>query len=290
MNKIVLITGCSSGIGESLAISFQNYGCKVYATSRNVDAMSGLREKGITTMFLDVTVQQSIQDVVQTIIEEEGRIDILVNNAGMILYAPAVETPEQDMLNLWNINFFGLVNTTIAVSKHMIKQRNGLIVNMGSIVGLRSAPFASIYSASKAAVHSYSDTLRIELAPFNIKVLTAMPGPLKSNLVDRAVPLMEKYISDHQDSPYKLLFQDLRNRATHAKSSQVSIQLFSNQLLKNIFSRNIPAIFRYGPGSFLFLIFSIIPCRIVDYLLSKKFGLLKFSQTLKLQQQQQPTK
>ncbi|EFA75385.1 short-chain dehydrogenase/reductase family protein [Heterostelium album PN500] len=289
MNKVVLITGAASGIGRDLSLTFHDYGFRVYATSRNIDNMGDLSEKGISVLQLDVSNLESINNAVNYIIDNEGKIDILINNAGLVYYGPCIELPIEDTRHLMEINFFGVVNVTMAVSKFMVEKRSGIIVNIGSISGVMTSPFTGVYCASKAALHAWSDALRMELDPFNVKVVTSIPGTIVSNIVDRAVPQLRQLLAH---SIYKPIEAEILGRPTMIKSIQVSTRSFSEYLLQVIFRRRLPATFRYGPGTIFTMIMSALPTRFTDWLLKKKAGLAKLKQIIeeqavKSQKQQQ---
>ncbi|KYQ89813.1 Oxidoreductase [Tieghemostelium lacteum] len=272
-DKIVLITGTSSGIGRALSITFHNYGFKVYATSRQLESMKELKELGIETLELNVRDKDSIDKAVNYIIDIEGRIDILVNNAGLTGCCPASEVPIDLLKEIMETNFYGLVMVCCAVSKHMIEQRKGLIMNIGSISGYIGLPFGSIYSASKSAVHTYTDTLRIELEPFGVKVMTVTPGPIQSVILDKAIVKFEQLLHDNPKSPYNAHGQFILSSKNKFTSMMVSANKFSEDLVNSLFRRRGPPYyFNYGPGSWLLLLLSMLPISISKFIISKSFG------------------
>ncbi|RCH97097.1 hypothetical protein CU097_012945 [Rhizopus azygosporus] len=180
---IVLITGCSSGgIGYSLAKVFAKEGNKVIATARRVETMEGLEEFGCDKERLDILSQESIERVVENVIAKYGHIDVLVNNAGMPAVGALLDIDLDKAQQCVNTNVFGTLAMCRAVAVHMAKRKKGKIVNIGSVVGYTSTPWAGIYALSKAAVHSMSDTLRMELKPFGIQVTVVAPGAIRSNI------------------------------------------------------------------------------------------------------------
>jgi NAD(P)-dependent dehydrogenase (short-subunit alcohol dehydrogenase family) len=172
MEKVILITGVSSGFGRETALLLAQKGYKVYGSvRREIAPMSGIH-----LVRMDVTDVASVKNAVQTIVEKEGHLDILINNAGMGI-SGAMEETSQDELHLQiNTNFYGVVNTTQAVMPFMRKQKNGTIINISSIGGLMGLPFQGFYSASKFAIEGYSEALRMEVKQFNIKVVVINPG------------------------------------------------------------------------------------------------------------------
>ena len=162
-DSVVLISGCSSGIGFSLAREFASRGCRVFATARKTSAIEDLKKEEMETVALDVTSQASIDACVTYVIDKAGRIDVLVNNAGYALIGPMIDLAIDDLKLQFDTNVIGLMALTKACAPHMIKQRSGLIVNIASVSGICATPFAGAYCASKAAVNLLSTSLRIEL-------------------------------------------------------------------------------------------------------------------------------
>ena len=185
-NSVVLISGCSSGIGLALCREFTLRGCKVFATARKPEAIDYLKEECAEITALDVTDQKSIDACVAEVIAKAGRIDVLVNNAGYALIGPVIDLSMDDLRLQFETNVIGLTALTKAVAPHMIKQHSGVIVNISSVSGICATPFAGAYCASKAAVNLLSDSLRAELAPFGISVVTVQPGAIKSGFGNAA--------------------------------------------------------------------------------------------------------
>ncbi|EGG17332.1 hypothetical protein DFA_08327 [Cavenderia fasciculata] len=275
--KIVLVTGCSSGIGKSFVRelgSRRDY--KVYASARNLDSIRSLENEGFDIVELDVTKIESIEKAVNFIIDKEGRIDLLINNAGISDYSPLVELNNQDAHRIMETNFFGTVNTTNAVAKHMIAQKSGVILCVGSIVGLTSTPFAGMYCASKAAVHSWSDSLRLELIPFNIKVVVVMPGSITSEISNNAKPQLEQLLS--KGSLYDRIKGYLIERSTASQDGAISSESFVKYTLDKTLSPKPPASFSYGPNSFTFNLLYYLPKCITIAIFSRRFGLIKLKE------------
>jgi NAD(P)-dependent dehydrogenase (short-subunit alcohol dehydrogenase family) len=185
MKKVVLITGCSSGIGAAMVQEFARRGHIVYATARVPGALATLASQGINALALDVNNDESIAAAISTVDREHGRIDVLVNNAGYSQVGALVDLTREDLRAQFETN----VVAPVAIARASIgllrnaAQRNGgvaVLANVGSIVGLVTTPFAGAYCASKSALHSLSDALRMELAPFGIRVVTIQPGGVRS--------------------------------------------------------------------------------------------------------------
>ncbi|RKF60571.1 NADPH-dependent 1-acyldihydroxyacetone phosphate reductase [Erysiphe neolycopersici] len=181
--KTVLITGCSpGGIGHALALEFHSHSLHVIATARNKELLENLEKLGLSTLELDVTNPQSISTALSSVRDiTNGHLDILVNNAGRICVMPGVEIDLDDARQTFETNFFGVIAVTQAFVPLLINAR-GLILNIGSIAAIVPLVFASIYNASKAALHAYSQTLRLELEPFDVKVMVVITGGVQSHI------------------------------------------------------------------------------------------------------------
>ncbi|EMD40597.1 hypothetical protein CERSUDRAFT_148766 [Gelatoporia subvermispora B] len=183
--KIVVVTGCSTGgIGYHIANEFGKEGCKVYATSRRVDTMNFSTNPNVKAVAMDVTKQESINAVVDKIIEDEGRIDIWVNNAGIWAVAPLIDHTLEQTKAIFETNVFSILLTAKAVLPHMAKRRSGLIVTVGSVDGEIPTPFSGVYDASKAAEHAITEVLGMEARPLGVNVFLVSPGAIKTNIIE----------------------------------------------------------------------------------------------------------
>lgn len=183
---VILITGCSSGIGMLSALEFARRGYRVYASIRTLDNGGYLRTAAQTERLaveiiqLDVTDEASVRQAVAQVLEREGRVDIVVNNAGFGASGPVEDYQDDELRHVFETNFFGAVRVTRAVLPTMRAQRSGTIVMVSSISGLRTFPFMAVYSASKFALEAISNGLRYELRPFGIRVVLVEPGNFKT--------------------------------------------------------------------------------------------------------------
>ncbi len=183
-NKVVLITGASSGFGEDAALLFAQEGCKVVLAARRIDRLQNLAAKiqdaGGEAMAIPVDIMDAtdVINMVATTIDLYGQIDILFNNAGL----GRVEwfenhTAERDINTLVHVNLISLMQVTREVLPHMLKRGEGHIINMGSVSSFLAVPLISSYAASKFGVRAFTDSLRREVAPLGIKVSGIYPGP-----------------------------------------------------------------------------------------------------------------
>ncbi len=177
--KVVLVTGASSGFGKSIAALLAQEGYRVFGTSRKKDVDA---PAGVEMLMLDVQANQSVQMCIQEILTRVNHIDLLVNNAGQAHASLVEETSLQHAKNILETNFWGVVRVTNAVLPIMRKQGGGQIITIGSLAGLIGVPGQGFYSASKFALKGYSEALRFEVAPFNIRVSLIEPGFFRTNL------------------------------------------------------------------------------------------------------------
>ncbi|MFA3917801.1 SDR family oxidoreductase [Ruegeria hyattellae] len=220
MQRTILITGASTGLGVSLAVQAARAGHKVYASMRNMDKRAGLDAAtsaagvSVTCLQLDVQDDTSIAAAVAKIISAEGRIDVLINNAG----AGYVRSTEQALMSevewVMDVNFTGVVRCTKAVIPHMRVARSGHVINIGSVGGLVGQPFNEIYCAAKFAVEGYTEALACYVTPhFGINFTVVEPGGIKTEfansvlkqvgdtgglLDDEYLPILQAYISGSQ--------------------------------------------------------------------------------------------
>ncbi len=184
-DKVVIITGASSGIGAASVREFGREGAKIVLAARRVDRLQALARDviamgtGAETLVVktDLSRLDDIQSLVALTLERFGRIDVLVNNAGFgrLDWLENLE-PIKDIQALMDVNVMGLIQTTRHVLPVMIKQRAGCMINMCSVAGLVATPTYSIYAASKHAVHGFSEALRREVKPWGIDVCLIYPG------------------------------------------------------------------------------------------------------------------
>lgn len=186
VQKTVLITGCSSGIGRATAHAFNDEGWTVYATARNPADIQTLGEAGCELATLDVTEQDDVDRVVDRILDEEGAIDCLVNNAGYGQFGPIEDVPVEKVHDQFDVNVYGPHRLTRAVLPHMRRERDGTIINMSSVAGRVSFPAGGVYCGSKFALEAMSDALRAEVDEYGIDVVLIEPGPVETGFSSRA--------------------------------------------------------------------------------------------------------
>lgn len=212
--KVVLITGASSGFGEDAARLFAKEGCRVVLAARRVDRLQELawsiqKEGGEALVIpVDIVSRTDIETMVQSALDLYGQIDILFNNAG-IGRVDWFENHsiERDMELLVQVNLTGLMQVTHEVLPHMLARRSGHIINMSSVAGLIAPPLLSVYSATKFGVRAFTDSLRREVAPFGIRVSGIYPGPASTEFglhIGRndALAALKRKVDVHMTSGY----------------------------------------------------------------------------------------
>lgn len=200
MNKVWLITGCSTGFGRELAKQVLAKGYQVAVAARNTNDVQDIIAAYPTTAIavkLDVTIAQEIEEAVQTTIQKFGQIDVLVNNAGIGYFAAVEESEEEEVRKMFEINVFGLAKMTQAVLPYMRKKKSGHILNVASIGGLRAFPGVGFYNATKFAVDGLSEALSKEVAPLGIKVTIIAPSGFRTDWAGRSAKDSKSVIEDY---------------------------------------------------------------------------------------------
>ena len=180
-SSVVLITGCSTGIGRATASHLASRGYTVIATARRVEDLADLAAAGCRTLPLDVTDEASMRAAVDAVEAAHGRIDVLVNNAGYSQSGAVESVPLARTRAQFETNVFGPLRLTQLVLPGMRRRRAGRIVNVSSMGGRLVFPGGGVYHASKYALEALSDALRYELRPFGIAVVLIEPGLIRTN-------------------------------------------------------------------------------------------------------------
>src|SRR5918998_5813824 len=186
-SRAVLITGCSSGIGQATAEHLAQKGWTVYATARYIEAIAPLGERGCRLLPLDVTDEGSMRRAVEEVERAEGAIGVLINNAGYSQSGAVEDVPMEKVRRQFETNVFGLVRMCQLVLPGMRGQRWGRIFNISSMGGVLTFPGGGFYHATKHAVEALSDALRFEVAGFGVKVSVIEPGLIRTGFAGAAV-------------------------------------------------------------------------------------------------------
>ena len=268
---IALITGCSSGIGRALADVFKQAGYQVWATARKAEDVTTLAAAGFTAVQLDVNDGPALEQLSEQINQQHGGLDVLINNAGYGAMGPLLDGGVPAMQRQFETNVFAVVGVTRALFP-LLRHNKGLVVNIGSVSGVLVTPFAGAYCASKAAVHALSDALRMELAPFGIRVLGVQPGAIASSFAKNAGAEAEQLLN--QQSPWWPLREGIRARAKASQDKPTAACEFAADLLKAVQQDRPPRLLRLGNGSrALPLLAGLLPKGLLESVLMKRFGL-----------------
>lgn len=256
-SPVVLVTGCSiGGAGSAICKAFEARGCTVYATSRKLETMQGLASESIRLLQMDVANDEHVAHVVSKIVEEQGRIDILVNNAGTVAAGALIDNSMVHVKNVFDINTFSVVRLAKAVVPIMAKQNSGRIVNIGSVVGDTPTPFNGLYAASKAALHSISDVLSMELRPFNIDVILVTPGGIRTNIANNGA----QAFTQPEDSLYKRYLPNILRRLNASQTmGPWSAEEFAEDVVSKSLMKRPPAHVMNGKSWQVFYVFKWLP-------------------------------
>lgn len=215
MNKSVLVTGCSSGIGRATAELLKSKGWTVFPTARKVVDLDALKQAGFDAIKLDLRSSESIALAVEwVLIKNGGQLDAVVNNAGFGMPGAMEDLTRDAMRDQFEVNLFGLQELTNRLIPIFRKQGAGRIVNVSSVVGRVSLPFMGIYSASKFALEAVSDALRVELSRDHISVSLVEPGPIATQFSTNCAEQGEQNLDPHTSrfsAAYKKYFKKRRN-------------------------------------------------------------------------------
>ena len=262
-NIVVLVTGASSGIGKAIKSQLDNEGYIVYGTSRK----SSFDDKS-KMIPMDVTDSSSIKEAINYIIRKEDKIDILINNAGFGIAGSIEDTNEEECFNQLNTNFFGVHRTIKEVLPHMRSNNMGTIVNIGSVAGLISIPYQSMYSCAKYSVEALTEALRIELKPFNIKVCLIEPGDTKTGFTDNRI-----FTKESSESPYKEYFKKSIAVMEKDERNGKPPETVAMAVSKIIKKKNPPIRKIVGFNYNLLVILKrLLPSRMVEWILGSIYG------------------
>ena len=268
--RVVLITGCSSGIGAALAQEFHARGHQVIATARRIDSLQGLAAQGMTALALDVNDAASIAQAVASVQASHGRVDILVNNAGYGQFGAVTDLSAESLRAQFETNVVAPVMVSQAFLSLLRQQKGSCIANVGSISGLVTTPFSGVYCASKAALHSLSDAMRMELGPFGIHVVTVQPGGIVSNFGNAG----QHHVRLPADSLYQPIAKFIEGRANMSQRGATPTDEFARNVVTHLLQADPHPICKTGSQSTrLPLLKRLLPVRAVDKKMRKIFGL-----------------
>ena len=267
----VLITGCSSGIGLALAEAFQSAGFEVWASARKPEDVARLQAIGLTARQLDVNDEAGLATLAAELEQRGNGLDVLINNAGYGAMGPLLDGGVEAIRRQFETNVFAVVGVTRALFPALRRAR-GLVVNIGSVSGVLVTPFAGAYCASKAAVHALSDALRMELAPFGVRVMEVQPGAIDTRFAKNAGAQAELLINEQ--SPWWPLREGIRARSRASQDNPTPASRFASQVLNAVQQPTPPRLLRAGNGSrALPLMAALLPKGLLENVLKRRFGL-----------------
>ncbi len=191
----ILITGCSSGIGEHAAHTLHQRGWRVFATCRYQNDCDALSEQGLESFVLDYDSSESIEDAVAKVHElTDGKLDALFNNGAFAIPGRVEDLPRDALRSIFETNLFGQFELINAVLPKMRQHDHGRIINNSSVLGFAAQPFRGAYNSTKFAMEGLTDTLRLELHDTNIKIVLIEPGPIGTKIRENSIPHFERWI------------------------------------------------------------------------------------------------
>ena len=272
MKKVILLTGASSGIGYQTAESLAKEGHIVYGAARRIEKMEDLKQFGVKSIYLDITDENSIKNVVDTIIGNEGRIAVLINNAGYGSFGAVEDVEINEARRQFEVNLFGLARLVQLVLPHMRKQKEGRIINVSSMGGRLTTYFGAWYHATKYALEAFSDALRMEVSDFGIDVSLIEPGGIKTDWGIIASDKLEK-------SAKGGAYEKEAMKTAKGMKKQYSGNLLSNPIvitksISKAVNSNRPKA-RYLIGFMakpLVFLHTILPTKVFDKIMKKLMG------------------
>jgi NAD(P)-dependent dehydrogenase (short-subunit alcohol dehydrogenase family) len=230
--KVVLITGASSGIGQTCAELLSARGHTVYGTSRKPASSPA----GYRMLEMDVTQEESVRRAVASVLAKEGRIDVVVNNAGHALAGAIEDTSLEEAQRQLDTNFFGVLRVCHAVLPAMRARGEGLIVNVSSLGGSVGLPFQGLYSASKFALEGFTESLRQELAPFGVQATLVQPGDVRTRITDNRVRARgagpDSAYREHFETALRIIEQEERAGAPPEAVARLVLELLGRENVK----------------------------------------------------------
>ncbi|MGB6670524.1 MAG: SDR family oxidoreductase [Candidatus Acidiferrum sp.] len=241
LQKSVLITGATDGLGKATALLLARRGYRVFAAGRSVEKraqLDVLAREGklpLETLELDVCNDASVQQAVAAVLAKAGSIDFLINNAGVNFTASVEDLRLEDWRRQFETNFFGVLRVTQAVVPHMRARRSGRIVMMSSVSGFVTAPTQGAYSSSKFALEAMSNALRLELYPFGVQVVLIEPGYIVTGIQQAALELSKPYLNQMNTGPYAPLYARFFESVTGSRAqSKTTPEDCAQVILKSI--------------------------------------------------------
>ena len=270
VKKVILITGTAHGIGKSTAKYLIDKGHIVYGGDILVEENLYLNDIGGVALEMDVTKQDHVDNAINQIIAEQGRIDVLVNNAGIAVGSAIEDVSMEDALYQFEVNLFGIGRTVKAALPHMRAQGSGTIINISSVLGKAYNPLYGWYVSSKHALEGWSDVLRLEVDQFGIDVVIVEPGMIKTNIGNYSAQYFEKY---SKNSAYANFYGSPDDKEENSFDNYSDPIVIAKVIDKAIDARNPKT--RYSAGAYSWILLTmrgILPDKWFDKLIVKVTG------------------
>ncbi|MCD6136713.1 SDR family NAD(P)-dependent oxidoreductase [Candidatus Bipolaricaulota bacterium] len=267
LNRVVLITGASSGIGAACAQRLAAEGDRVYGTSRHPGDETDT--PGVQMLAMDVNSDESVTAAIEQLVRAEGRIDVVVNNAGFGIAGAVEDTSIEEAKALFETNFFGMLRVCRAVLPTMRRAHQGIIVNISSLGGLIGLPYQGLYSATKFAVEGMTEALRMEVRQFGIRVIMIEPGDFRTEFTANRL-----YVAgSKENSAYKESFERAINVVEKDEQGGSSPKQIAALLVK-VLAKRSPKV-RYSVGGMsqrgAAVLKQIVPNRFFEWALMKYY-------------------
>lgn len=261
-NKIIVITGASSGIGKALALGFLTQGAKVALCARNLDklqeAFSDIDNNNLLLVAADVSQENDCKDFVQAVLEKWGAIDALINNAGISMRALFEEVELDVLRNLMDINFWGTVYMSKYALPSILKSK-GIITGISSIAGYRGLPARTGYSSSKFAMQGFLESLRTEMLHTGVHVMWVSPGFTASNIRNTALsasgdaqketPLAEDKLMSAEECAERIIKAMTQRKRTVVMTTQGKLAVWLNKWIPSFVDKQVYNLFLKEPHS-----------------------------------------
>ncbi len=281
--QVILITGASSGIGAALAqyLASQSRGIQLVLAARRQDQLEEVatlcRQAGAEVLVVatDIAQIEQVQALARKAVEHFGRVDSLINNAGYGQMGPVELIPPESIQRQFQVNILGPLTLIQALIPGMRQQGGGRIINMSSLGGRMAFPFGGLYSGSKFALEGLSDALRMELAPFNIKVSVIEPGPVSTNFFAVAAQGVEQAVSVPQETPYRAAFEKLEGLEKQTSSRSWSSERVAAVIVRSLTDRHPRPRYVAATGGdiLIFLMTKLLPTQVVDAFWQRFYGI-----------------
>ena len=268
--KVILITGTAHGIGKSTAKYLIDKGHIVYGGDILIEENLYLNDIGGVALEMDVTKQKDVDNAINQVIAEQGRIDVLVNNAGIAVGSAIEDVSMEDAIYQFEVNLFGIGRTVKAALPHMRSQGSGTIINISSVLGKAYNPLYGWYVSSKHALEGWSDVLRLEVEQFGIDVVIIEPGMIKTNIGNYSARYFEKY---SKNSEYENFYGSPDDKEENTFDSYSDPIVIAKVIDKAISAKNPKT--RYSAGAYSWILLTmrgILPDKWFDNFIVKVTG------------------